>query len=54
MDKNIFLSAINDKRKVRVVFYSREDGKNIERICAPMDYGPSRRFNDGKDRYHLS
>ncbi len=53
MDKNIFLSAINDKRKVRVVFYSREDGKNIERICAPMDYGPSRRFNDGKDRYHL-
>ncbi|WP_436904818.1 hypothetical protein [Acinetobacter johnsonii] len=51
--KNTFLNAINEKRRVKVVFYSKEDGMNIERICAPMDFGPSRKFKDGLDRFHL-
>lgn len=48
-----FIQAIKDKNKVRVKFYSKEDADVLERVCAPMDYGPSRRAHDKSDRYHL-
>lgn len=48
-----FIKAIHDRNKVKLVFYSKEDDGILERICAPMDYGPSRRFHDKSDRYHL-
>lgn len=48
-----FIQAIKDKNKVRVNFYSKEDNDILERICAPMDYGPSRRANNGPDKYHF-
>jgi len=51
--KNIFVAAIHSKNKVRVEFYSKDDSSVITRVCAPMDYGPSRKFKDGIDRYHL-
>jgi hypothetical protein len=34
-------------------FFSLEDGTNLFRVCAPIDYGPSRRSNDKSDRYHF-
>lgn len=51
--KSIFLNALHDKRKVLVRFYSKEDGTVLSRVCAPMDYGPSRRVKDSSDRFHL-
>lgn len=48
-----FIQAIRDKRKVRVTFYSKEDGGLLTRKCAPMDYGPSRRAKQQNDRFHL-
>lgn len=48
-----FIQAIRDRRKVRLFFYSKEDGGNLIRVCAPMDYGPSRRARVKNDRYHL-
>lgn len=48
-----FIQAIKDKNKVRVKFHSKEDADFLERVCAPMDYGPSRRVSDGPDRYHF-
>lgn len=51
--KENFIQAIRNKNKVRLTFYSKEDGAELERTCAPMDYGPSRRAHDKSDRYHL-
>jgi hypothetical protein len=51
-NKEIFLKAIHEKKKVEVFFNSQDKGK-IRRICIPFDYGPSRRYSDMSDRYHF-
>ena len=49
----IFISAIHDKKMVRVQIDSKEKGA-IERICIPFDFGPSRRnLEINPDRYHF-
>jgi len=53
MLKNSFIQAISSKHRIRVTFYSKEDGGIIIRKCAPMDYGPSRRTKDKSDRFHM-
>jgi len=47
-----FIQAIRDKKKVRITFYSKDDDGNITRLCAPMDYGPSRIAHQKNNRYH--
>lgn len=49
----VFTQAIRDKRKVRLTFFSKEDGHALVRTCAPLDFGPSRRARDKSDRFHL-
>ncbi len=51
--KEDFVKAIHDKRKVRITFLSKEDQGLLTRLCAPMDFGPSRRATDKSDRHHL-
>lgn len=51
--KDIFLEAINNRQKIQLVFFSKEDNANLTRICAPFDIGPSRRAKDKSDRYHV-
>ena len=51
--KDLFIQAIKSKKKVRLSFDSKEDGAPITRLCAPVDFGPSRRAKDKSDRYHL-
>lgn len=53
VEHDAFIRAIHDRRKVRLRFNSKEDGQTLVRVCAPMDYGPSRRGTDRSDRYHL-
>lgn len=53
MFKNDFISSIHSKTKVNLTFFSKEDGHNLTRLCAPMDFGPSRRAHNKSDRYHL-
>ena len=50
---NQFLQAIQDKKKIRVKFYSKADNEVIERICAPLDYGPGGGVLNGLSRYWL-
>lgn len=50
---NVFIAGLEGLRRVTLNFFSREDGANLVRSCAPMDFGPSRRFRDKSDRYHL-
>ena len=51
--KDKFIAAIHSKSKIRVTFFSKEDRRNIVRLCAPMDFGPSRRAADKSDRFHM-
>ena len=48
-----FLAAIHSKNKVQLTFFSKEDGRNLVRACAPMDFGPSSRAANKDDRFHL-
>ena len=48
-----FINAIHSKNKIKVTFYSKEDGRNLVRLCAPMDFGPSRRAHNKSDRFHM-
>ncbi|MDA3731906.1 hypothetical protein PBV87_10490 [Niameybacter massiliensis] len=50
--KQIFVQAIHEKRILEVVFSSSEKGI-ITRCCVPFDFGPSRRYKDGRERYHF-
>lgn len=49
----IFISAIHDRHKLRVQFASKKSGQTETRTCAPLDFGPSRKFSDGIERYHF-
>lgn len=51
--KEKFISAIKAKHKIRITFYAKEDKGEITRVCAPMDFGPSKKFKDGIDRFHV-
>jgi hypothetical protein len=48
-----FIEAINEKKKVSVRFYSQADSGVLDRVCAPMDYGPGGGSLDGLNRYWL-
>ena len=47
-----FLKAIHEKKVLRVKVNSDEKGIII-RKCIPFDFGPSRRYKDGLNRYHF-
>lgn len=51
MDNN-FMKAINQMLVVKLTFDSKEKGI-ITRLCIPFDFGPSRRYKDGLERYHF-
>ncbi len=46
-----FIEAIKEKKKVCVRFYSKSDGGVLDRVCAPLDYGPGGGTDDGLNRY---
>jgi hypothetical protein len=48
-----FIEAIHEKKKVSVRFFSQPDGGLLDRICAPMDYGPEGGIDGGPNRYWL-
>ncbi|HVP97629.1 hypothetical protein [Methanoregula sp.] len=50
--QDIFLKAIHEKRIVIIEVNSFEKGV-IQRKCVPYDFGPSRKFRDGFNRYHF-
>jgi len=50
---DIFISAIHDKQKVQVVFFSKKDEMTVIRQCAPFDFGPKAREKAQINRYHF-
>jgi len=53
LTKDNFIRAIHEKRKIRVTFFSKEDAGTLTRVCAPMDFGPSRRAKVKNNRFHM-
>lgn len=49
---HLFIQAINEKRHLHLTFDSYQKGIII-RKCISYDYGPSKRYKDGSDRYHF-
>ena len=52
-DHQVFLDALSAKRRLEVRFLSHKEGREVVRICAPLDYGPLRGSTDTTDRYQL-
>lgn len=50
---NRFIDAIKTRKKIKLTFYSKEDGTPLIRFTAPMDYGPSRRAANKENRFHF-
>jgi len=48
-----FLAAIHDHKKIWLRFYSTPDSGLLDRVCAPMNYGPGGEIQDGLNRYWL-
>jgi hypothetical protein len=48
-----YVEAVEEKKKVRLRFYSRADSAVIDLVCGPLDYGPEAGIPDGVNRYSL-
>jgi len=48
-----FTDAIHEHKKVWLRFYSTADSGLLDRVCAPLDYGPGAGIQDGLNRYWL-
>lgn len=48
-----FIEAISQRKKVCVRYYSQPDSGVLDRVCAPMDYGPGGEMHHGLNRYWL-
>lgn len=48
-----FVTAIHSKKKLKLTFFSKQDRGQLIRMCAPMDFGPSRRAKNKLDHYHF-
>jgi hypothetical protein len=49
----LFLDAIAAKRRLSVRFFSRKVGKELVRVCAPLDYGTLRGAIGSAEYYQL-
>lgn len=47
-----FIKALNDKKIVNVKVNTYEKGI-VDRLCVPFDFGPGKKFKDGRARYHF-
>jgi hypothetical protein len=48
-----FITAIQEHKKVWLRFYSTADSGVLDRVCAPIGYGPGDGIQDGLNRYWL-
>lgn len=48
-----FLSAIRERKLIRIVYYSQLDGGTVDRECVPLDYGPELGATDSLHRYWI-
>jgi hypothetical protein len=49
----VFLDALAAKRRLSVQYFSKKEGRERTRICAPLDFGPLRGHAEPTDHYQL-
>lgn len=49
---DLFIASIHKRNTIKISCNTKEKGL-IERVCIPFDFGPSRRYKDGLDRFHF-
>jgi hypothetical protein len=49
----VFLDALAAKRRLSVRFFHRKEGRELVRVCAPLDFGPLRGALVAADHYQL-
>jgi len=52
-DHEVFLEALAAKRRVSLRFFSKKEGREKTRVCAPLDYGPLRGASEPVPHYQL-
>ena len=52
-DHDIFIQGIEQKRRLKLTFFSREHFRKLLRQCAPLYYSKGRIEGDGLDSYYL-
>lgn len=52
-DHQVFLRALAGKRRLAVTFFSKKEGRERTRICAPLDFGPLRGAAEPTPHYQL-
>jgi hypothetical protein len=52
-DHQVFLDALAAKRRLSVRFFNQKLGREMVRVCAPLDYGPLRGASDATPRYQF-
>lgn len=50
---DLFIHAINEKKKAEIVYESFKDNNITRRTVAPMDFGPKAKEKIHTDRYHV-
>ena len=49
----LFLDALTTKHRLSVRFFHKKEGREVTRVCAPLDYGPLRGAREPTDVYQL-
>ena len=52
-DHQVFLDALAAKKRLSVRFFSKKEGRELTRICAPLDFGPLRGAAEPVAHYQL-
>jgi len=47
-----FVQAVKDKKMVKITVETKDDGA-VERTCLPFDFGATKKYKDGLDRYYF-
>ena len=48
-----FIDSIRDRKRVLLQFYSTPDNSVLNRVCAPLEYGPGIDLKDVLNRYWI-
>lgn len=48
-----FVDAIQQRRKIKLTFYSKQDKGSLVRLTAPLDFAPSTLAKNKQDRFHF-
>ena len=52
-DHGIFAEGLALKKRLKLTFFSKERGRNVRKVCAPLHYSKGKAHGDGLDCYYF-